>query len=242
MNLKRLSLSLEAHSPGILAASGIAGFISATVMAAKAAPVANDILDANQPFIAENGLDKFKDEAKLVGRIYIPTVGMLMVSSALVMTSVHISNRRYAAVSSLLLATQAYLQKVQENMLEIAGPKKTEEILSKSAQPRTTPPMALLTGDSVLCYDLYSDRYFTMDSVEDVKRAVNEINELLYSDMFVSINEFYERVGLAAITYGDDIGWDVENGMVNLRLDSMLTDKDKPCVVIVFEATPKHFK
>ena len=60
-------------------------------------------------------------------------------------------------------------------------------------------------GDA-LFYDTFSGRYFR-SSVESIRTAENEMNRAAACGEFVSLNTFYDTLGLDSIKFGDDFGW-----------------------------------
>jgi hypothetical protein len=207
---------------------GIAGFGAAVVMAIKATPTANDILD-DLPLEATK-----VDKAKAVVPVYIPTAGMFMLSTGMVMFSQQTLYKRQAALMTLYSVSEASLAKWQHKVLEQVGGKKYEEIRQEVVRPEESPTTILLEGEGTLFFDKFSGRYFKAKSVEVVRQAVVTLNEKLYSDDFVNLNEFYYLLGLPPMETGDQIGWDIQNGAITARYDPFLYD-DVPCVTISFE-------
>ena len=90
-----------------------------------------------------------------------------------------------------------------------------------------------------LCYDSLSGRYFKSD-IEQIKKAVNELNKTMLRDMYVSLNEFYDELDLAHTDMGDQIGWKVDNGLVEVDFSSQIAEDGTPCIVIRFDMPPKY--
>jgi hypothetical protein len=128
--------------------------------------------------------------------------------------------------------------------LETVGERKYEEILEKTQAPikSSEPPLVMVTGDRVVCYDSFSKRYFETDSVETLRGVVNDINRQLYTDGFASVNDWYYGIGLENTENGDEYGWNIEMGVLELRLGSGLTKHNRPYVTVGFNTamTPKH--
>ena len=92
-----------------------------------------------------------------------------------------------------------------------------------------------------LCYDSMFGRYFYSD-VETLKRAENKLNRQMatMSEPYISLNEFYMEIGLPAVDIGEDLGWNVDDGMIELRFSSQLVNGRTPCLVVSHLIPPKY--
>ena len=91
-------------------------------------------------------------------------------------------------------------------------------------------------GDT-LCFDQYTGRYFKGD-VEQIRKTVNDFNRQLLSDMRIPLNDLYSELGLAPVESGQDVGWDVEKGLVNIDFSAKLASGNVTCVVLTFSSKP----
>jgi hypothetical protein len=202
-------------------------------MAAKATPKA---VDALKDIPSDSTT---MEKAKVLAPIYSPAAGMICLSTACIVGSNHVHKYRYAAVLALYSVGERTLQRWQESVLEEVGPKKYEKVRERSVTPDKPVPDSIILGeDSVLFYDVYSGRYFKESSVEMVRRYINDMNERMYTEDFVPINDFYYSVGLPGMQYGNEVGWSIDEGNVKVSLDAFLKD-DRPCVSVSFPVRPK---
>ena len=51
-------------------------------------------------------------------------------------------------------------------------------------------------------------------------------------EMYISLNEFYYAIGLDGIKVGEDLGWNIDTGYIELDFSSQLAKDDTPCLVI----------
>ena len=58
--------------------------------------------------------------------------------------------------------------------------------------------------------------------------------------MYVSLNDFYYEIGLPSIKLGDDIGWNIDNGYIDLHFSSQLAEDGRPCLVIDYLYGPRY--
>lgn len=59
-------------------------------------------------------------------------------------------------------------------------------------------------------------------------------------EMYVSLNEFYYEIGAKSIPIGDDIGWNVNDGLIEVNFSSTLSDDNRPCIVLEYRVGPKY--
>ena len=94
-------------------------------------------------------------------------------------------------------------------------------------------------GGETRCYDVLFGRYFKSDR-NKIERAVNELNRRMLTDQFVSLNEFYYEIGLPGIKIGDELGWNIEKGYIDIQFGSHLSEDGTPCLAIVYTVGPQY--
>ena len=98
----------------------------------------------------------------------------------------------------------------------------------------------IFVGDGeTLCYDVLSGRYFK-SKIDKIKKAENDLNRRMRDEMYISLNDFYYEVGLEPIKLGDDLGWNIDNGYIDLRFSSQLATDGTPCLVIDYGYGPRY--
>ena len=73
-----------------------------------------------------------------------------------------------------------------------------------------------------------------------IKKAVNIINKKLLSYGYLSLNEFYDEIGLPSNDIGEELGWNINDGLIEVYFGSHLTDNGTPCLTIEFENAPTY--
>ena len=58
--------------------------------------------------------------------------------------------------------------------------------------------------------------------------------------MYVSLNDFYYELGLENIELGEELGWNVNNGLVELNFSSQLSSDETPCLVMNYNIAPRY--
>lgn len=62
------------------------------------------------------------------------------------------------------------------------------------------------------------------------------------SEMFITINDLYYELGLSRIELGDEMGWAIDDGLIEVSFSTQLTENDEPCLVLNYNVTPKFMK
>lgn len=149
-----------------------------------------------------------------------------------------------------LLATayslsEAAFAEYREKAAETVGEKKEAEIRDKVAKAQIErDPVSghevIMTGKGdTLCYDVVSGRYFK-SSIEKIRRAENVLNRKLMDEMYVSLNEFYYELGLKCTGMGNELGWNVDDGLIDLHFSTQLSEDETPCLVVDYHIAPRY--
>lgn len=231
------------HSPEILTGLGVAGMLTTTVLAVKATPKAIRLIDEAQK-CSEEELTKV-EKIKVAWKPYIPAAIMGVVSTTCLIGASSVSSRRNAALATAYKLSETALTEYKEKVIETIGERKEEVIKDKLAKDRIeeNPPsnnQVLITDKgNTLCYDHLSSRYFNSD-IDKIKKAVNELNRRMLTEMYISLNEFYDAIGLPQNALGSIVGWNIDDGLIDIYFSSQITEDDRPCAVIEYERAPKY--
>lgn len=240
--IKGFGRAVQHNSPSILTALGVAGTISTAVLAVKGTPQALRIIDEKEH--NEDGLyEKIStwEKVKATYPCYIPAASVGAVTIACILAGHSISTKRNAALMSLYSITETGFREYQDKVVSTIGAQKEQKIRDEVAQDRvnrnpvSAQEVIIVNGD-VLCYDTISGRYFKSD-VETIRRAVNDINEVVLSNGYASQNDFYAGIGLPRNMAGEELGWTPEN-MLNVEFSAVLAEDGKPCMSLNYRMFP----
>lgn len=193
-----------------------------------------------------NYLNK-REIVRLTWKLYLPTIAMGIATIACVIGANRISLRRNAALASLYGLTEAAFKEYQTKVVETIGKNKELKIRDEVSADRIKKnPLGenevIFTGKGeVMCYDSLSGRYFKSD-IEQIRRTVNGLNRDLLSDMFLTVNEFYYAIGLSGIKLGDQMGWDIDKGLLEVDFSAQLSEDGEPCLVLNYGVEPRYMK
>lgn len=243
--VKTAQAALTKHSPEILTGMGIAGMIGTTILAVKATPKALRIIEAKKEEAEAEKLTP-TETIKATWKCYIPAAVTGTASIACLIGASSVNARRNTALAAAYKLSETALTEYKEKVIETVGEKKEKAVRDAVARDKIkNHPVekrdVIITGKGkTLCYDPYSDRYFESD-IEKLRKAANELNLRMFSEMYVTLNDFYSEIGLREIAVGHDLGWNINNGgKVELYFSPQLTDDEEPCVCVEFEVPPKY--
>ena len=240
---KTTRMFLAKHSPEILTAIGITGMTAATVMAVKVTPKASRLLEDLQAQKAEP-LTK-AEVVKSCWKYYIPAAATGAASITCLIGANSISVRRTAALAAAYQISETALTEYRDKVIETIGEKKEKVVREQidkdhiEKNPVSRNEVIVTKAGNTLCYDSLSGRYFESD-IEKIKRGINELNRRMTYDTYVSLNEFYDELDLEHTIMGDDLGWHIDGGLIDVHFTSQIADDGRPCIVVNFRKAPRY--
>lgn len=250
------------RSPEILTGIGIAGMITTTVLAVKETPKAlqlieeekdrrtDKILEGMSPNEDENCWQVVKlkpiEVAKVAWKPYIPAVLLGASSVACLIGANSVHARRQAALYSAYKLSETAFTEYRDKVLETVGEETEKEVRDKVAKDKVEKNPASKTeiymtgkGES-LFYDPISDRHF-MSDIETIRKIVNDLNYAMGygSEMYVSLSQLYDELGLKHTSISDNIGWNIRDGLIEPDFSSQI-DEGKPCIVLDWLKVPSY--
>ena len=58
--------------------------------------------------------------------------------------------------------------------------------------------------------------------------------------MYVSLNDFFSELGLSHTDLGDDLGWNIDGGKIEVDFSSQIADHGTPCLVVGYLVAPRY--
>ncbi len=241
---KNMKDSVEKHAPEILLGFGIAGMLTTTILAVKATPKAIKLIDEKKE---EEGVDKLTaiETVKVAWKCYIPAAVLAAASTGCLIGSTSINLKRNAVLATAYKIAETAHKEYREKVIETIGEKKDEAIKDKVAKdkldkdPVKNNQVIFTDKGNTLCYDVLSGRYFRIN-IEKIKKAENELNRRMLIENYISVNDFYDEIGLKHTKLGDELGWRIDRGYIDFSFSSQLTEDDEPCLVIDYGVEPKY--
>lgn len=243
---KNIGVSISRRSPEILIGLGITGMISTTVLAVKATPKALMLIE-------EKKRDEYLTEltpietVKTTWKCYIPAAASGVFSIACIVGACSVHNKRVASLATAYKISERALTEYKSKVIETIGEKKEKSIREDIAKDRidrnpvSRSEVIITEKGNTLCYDAISGRYFKSD-IEKIRRIVNELNRKMTvgMEMYISLNEFYREIGIETTSIGDELGWNINDGFIELDFSSRIADDGNPCIVVDYLVAPRY--
>ena len=149
--------------------------------------------------------------------------------------------------------SESAFTKYRDSVVETIGEKKEKDIRDKVSEkelketPVNRTEVITVGGGKTLFFDPMSHRYF-YSTIDKIKKAENNLNWKINTDPFdygVTLNDFYEEIGLPTTATGDALGWNIRIGMLDIYTSAQKVEDDndhegEPCLVINFANPPRY--
>lgn len=245
---KDVKMALSKHSPEILTGLGIAGMITTTVLAVKATPKALELIEDKKDELDLYPTDNLTpmETVKATWKCYIPAAVTGVTSVACLIGASSVNVKRNAALATAYNLAATSLSEFKEATREVVGEKKEQLIRNKVAEERVNKEPVnqaaiIVSGNgNTRCFDTITKRRFVSD-IESIKRIVNELNrKMVNGEDYISLNEFYYELGLDEVSIGEELGWNVTRGLIEVDFSAQLDTDGVPCIVLDYTVAPKR--
>lgn len=243
--------ALAKHSPEILTGLGITGMLSTAILVGKATPKAIELVNRE--------LDKREDESngekiepltkvelvKTCWKCYIPAAVTFAMSGACIIGASRVHIKRNAALATAYTLSETAMKEYHEKVLETIGEKKEQEIQDKivkdhmEKEPLVDREVFITGKGETRFFDLYTGRRFKSD-IETIRKIENDLNYRMRDEMYISLNDFYYEIGLSYTDKGEEFGWNIDRGMIDIGFSAQIDDDGEPCIAIKFVNPPRY--
>lgn len=216
------------HLPQILLGIGIGGMVGAVATAIKSTPKAMDKIDNKKEELEKESLS-VKETVQATWKCYAPTVILMILSTACVVSANNINERRKGAIMAALTLSETTYREFKDAAKEIVGEEKAKEISEKAQNNRMdnaqVPQVVVIRGDGQLFFDPTTNAKFP-STVNKLKSVANDLNKEMRDCCFVTLNDFYVKTGRQTTAIGDAFGWDINrNGYVEFEFTPHYDDE-----------------
>lgn len=226
--LGRLLFGMKKNAPTILTSAGVAGVVTTVVLAIRATPKAIELIQEEKVWRVETKREDMTREEQaseirldartyftLLWRPYLPVVISEVITIGCIIGSHVISEKRATVLAGLVSSSEALLVKYQDKVIEQFGKNKERALRDSIAEDdiRNSPPIREHIQETKYGYDrdvfkdLRTGRYFWFD-IERLRSVENDILSLLNHGERVTLNEFYDMLGLGGVEDGELLGWE----------------------------------
>lgn len=256
-NLQRF---VKKNSSNILTVATAAGMITTTILAVKATPKALELIKAeedtrkitktttlyasNQPYTTEVVEEAPKltplEIVKVAWKPYVPAIAMGTLTLTCLFGMNYLNRKTQASLISAYAVLEKSYRQYREKCIEMYNADTDIDIKQKIAKSNFYKNIEVEDGKE-LFFDYTSMQYFE-STMDEVKEALDTINETLSDSGFVYLNDFYELLGIPLVDYGYNLGWFSDIG--TLKLDYEKTELDDgdgtlDCWIITPTESPK---
>ena len=237
---------IQANAPAILTASACVGTIATVILTAKSTTLAIErIADYCEDNLRSPEDLTWREKFTISYRVYIPPAITAVATLVSIVAANRIQYSRGAAFALAYTGSEAAFKRYRDAVADVVKPKDLEKVkarvaeksLSETGSPHSETILIASSGD-VLCYDIFSGRYFKSD-IETIRRVENNINGQLNSESYASLNEFYTGLGLPQVSAGELVGWSDPNSL-SVEFGSQISPKGEPVLTIDFLVAPKE--
>lgn len=240
------------NSPQILTGLGVLGVIETGFLAYKAGEKGRVIMDKKrkdlrdvQPGDREAKRAVMGEIVKEMTPVLAPPVLMGIATGACIIGSNKVSTRRIAAISAAYSLTETALKEYKQKTVELIGERKAQNIreaiakdkIQKNPPSEASSPIIITGNGDVKCFDSYSGRYF-YSNAQKIGNAICKLSNEARNAMYVSLNEFWDEIGLPRTNMGEDLGWNCDDcidGQLPIATTAILTPEGEPCLCIDYE-------
>lgn len=222
--MSRTKMWFKRNSSLMLSILGAAGVVVTAVTAVRATPKALSLIDEAEK---EKGEALSKTEIIVTaGGVYIPSLLIGVSTIACVLSAAVLSRRQQASLMSAYALLNRSYREYRQKLKELYGEDAHKNIVDSIAKEHCEDTHIYCSGaiyNSTLdvdsehdpeiirtFYDCYSKRYFetTLSKVIQAEYHLNR-NYMLWGE--ITVNEFYDFLGIKGIKDGDGIGWVVND-------------------------------
>lgn len=236
---------LERHAPEILTGIGVAGMVTTTILAVKATPKACLLVNDRKDELEVEKLPA-TELVKTTWKCYIPAAVTCGASIACLVGASSVNFKRNAALATAYKLSEAALSEYKDAVIETIGEKKEQAVRDKVAEERlkknpVSKSEVIVTGNgTTLCYDPVGNSYFK-SNIQQIESAKNKLNARMLSENYVSLNDFYDELGIGPTKLGEDLGWDIyKDGLIDIAFSSQLAEDGTPCLVMDYSVAPRY--
>lgn len=254
---------LKKRSPEILTGFGIAGMVTTTVLAVKATPKALTLIQDAEIEKVDVQVKEGKGQDELVKTLtpaevvkvawkpYIPAALLGTASVACLIGANSVHTRRHAALYSAYKLSETALTEYKDKVKEIVPEKKVKEIKQKLAEDKVEnivknedckeqKAKVIVSNDGDAWFvDPFTNGTFLCTETK-IREAIVNLNYRLMDEMFVSLSDLYDELGLEHTQNSDEIGWCIDDGKIRPDFSDGVVKNGKAYIVMDFLKRPEY--
>lgn len=217
--LSKIGGALKRHAPEVLTTISVAGLGATAYLGSRAGYKAGLHVMAEFSTRVDNATDGEevpplhpKEIIKDTWKFYIPVVVVGVTTAVAIIGSNRISARQQMALISAAAISERALAEYQQKVVEATSKPKERKIRDEIAQDQVNEnadkldKLVVENEGDVLVIEMHTRQTF-VSNAEKIHRAENEANRECIHDGYVSLNTFFEKLGLPYSAAGEIVGW-----------------------------------
>lgn len=239
----------------ILTILGGIGVIATAASAIRQTPKAMELIESTE----QNKGEKLSISEKVITTLptYIPTILIGTATLGCVFSANVLNKKKQATMASAYALLEQSYRNFKRETLKTCGERTYNEINRKVAAEESSPVYPYVQGffsdysqyldedysEPKLFYDANERRFFYIP-FEQLLMAEYHINRIFTTRGYVTLNDFYEYLGLKKSDYGAGVGWAVSDEMEQYWIDfnhrKSTTNDGSPYYVIETSIVASH--
>jgi len=249
MNFKPIRDKLIFYSPKIAKGIGVGGMFASGYFFCEGLTESKELIKKRKEELETDKLG-FKETVKTTWKCFIKAGACGATSGLLIFLGEKKESERAAALATVCSMSETAFEKYSKAVAEEIGEKKEKEIRDKvkketlDENPVSKTTVVFAGRGDVLFFDEYARQYYYSD-VETVRHTYNDINDRMFDEFTISINEYIDQfndngIPLRRVEYGDQLGWN-RDYVRKLEPDFSfhMSDDNRPCVHVSAWIGPK---
>lgn len=220
---------IRRYSPVVLSCVASVGVVVTAVVAVKTTPKAVALIyaDSRKKHDGDPYAYTKKEAVASAWKCYIPAVALGASTIACIMGANALNRRQQAVLTSAYALVQRSYKEYKDKLKELYGEEAHNAIVDSIAKEKCKEISISANGGwygssldfgegmepevTRTFYDSFSGRYFE-STIEKVIQAEYHLNRNFLLKGVISLNDFYEFLGLEKTVFGDAVGWSSCNG------------------------------
>lgn len=229
--------------PIALTVASAVGVVATAVLTAKCTTKVEKMLDG----LRENDGDT-KETVIDICRCYAPAIACGTATVVCIVSNGVLTYKQQKALTGVCMLARESLGRYQSKVKELYGPETHQRIIDELCKEDLDEVHLTSSGffgsetldfegvseDEPIhtFYDEFSNRYFD-STIEHVLQAEYHLNRNRALGDAVTVNDFYEFLGLCGLADGDNMGWDWEMGISWLDFNHRVIHKNGEKVLVI---------
>ena len=262
--LHRSGLCIRKYSPVVLSFAASVGVVVTAIAAAKVTPraVALVYADSRKKHDGDPYAYTKKEAFVAAWKCYIPAVAFGASTIACIIGANALNRSQRAALTSAYALVQSSYKEYKDKLKELYGEEAHNAIMDSIIKEKRKDISISANGSCYISsldfgesmepevirtfYDNFSKRYFE-STIEKVIQAEYYLNRKFIFMGTISLNDFYDFLGIEKTEFGDAVGWSSCNGDIywidfNHHLFTLDDGMEICAIDMIFEPTLEQMK